>query len=220
MSAPFWGETPPATPVSPEEAVAIARDLFGLDAAASPLGSNQETNLRIEVAGGERYVLKVANPGFGDDVLDLQNKAMRHVARAGTGLKVPVPVPALDGSDLVRVPIRGRDHHVRLLSFVEGEMFSDAAYLGDEVLGRFGALAARLSGALATFDHAAADRTLQDDSRNWNEEFVDCLVAVSLSTWPVVVTLRASSAVPCLDGFSSRWPATCACRWWYPDLVD
>ena len=166
MSAPFWGETPPATPVSPEEAVAIARDLFGLDAAASPLGSNQETNLRIEVAGGERYVLKVANPGFGDDVLDLQNKAMRHVARAGTGLKVPVPVPALDGSDLVRVPIRGRDHHVRLLSFVEGEMFSDAAYLGDEVLGRFGALAARLSGALATFDHAAADRTLQYDSRH------------------------------------------------------
>ena len=64
------------------------------------------------------------------------------------------------------MPIRGIDHHVRLLTFVAGEMFSDAGYLGDEVLVRFGALAARLSAALATFEHPAADRTLQYDSRH------------------------------------------------------
>ena len=29
VSAPFWGETPPATQVSPDEAVALARDIFG-----------------------------------------------------------------------------------------------------------------------------------------------------------------------------------------------
>jgi 4-aminobutyrate aminotransferase-like enzyme/Ser/Thr protein kinase RdoA (MazF antagonist) len=166
VSELFWGEVPPATPVSPEEAVAVAREWFGLEATAIPLGSNQETNVRLEAAGGVRYVLKVANPAFGAEVLDLQNEAMRHVSRAGAGLRAPVPVAALDGSHLVRVPIRGIDHHVRVLSFVEGELFSDAAYLGDEVLGSFGALAARLSGALATFDHAAADRALQYDSRH------------------------------------------------------
>ena len=48
MSAPFWGETPPATPVSPAEAVDLVRDWFGLDGVARPLGSNQETNLRID----------------------------------------------------------------------------------------------------------------------------------------------------------------------------
>lgn len=165
MSAPFWGETPPATPVSPAEAVALARDWFGLDGVARPLGSNQETNLRIDADGGT-YVLKVANPAFGPDVLDLQNKAMEHVARAGTGIDVPVPIAALDGRDLLTVPIRGRDHNVRLLSFVTGEMFSDAEYLGDQALGRFGAMAARLSRAFATFDHAAADRVLQYDSRH------------------------------------------------------
>ena len=166
MSAPFWGETPPPTPVSPQEAVALARDCFGLEGAASPLGSNQETNLRIDGADGRTYVLKIANPAFGPHVLDLQNKAMRHVARAGTGLKVPVPIDALDGADLVRVPIRGKDHHVRLLSFVDGEMFSDAEYLGDETLGRFGGLVATLSKALASFDHMAADRALQYDNRH------------------------------------------------------
>ena len=166
MSAPFWGETPPATRVSRVEAVALAHDVFGVDGAAEPLGSNQETNLRVRSADRSTYVLKIANPAFGADVLDLQNKAMQHVQRAGTGLAVPVPVPALDGSELARVPIRGIDHSVRLLTFVAGDMFSDAGYLGDEVLGRFGELVARLAAALATFDHPAADRALQYDSRH------------------------------------------------------
>ena len=115
MSAPFWGETPPAPPVSPAEAVVLARDCFGVDGVASPLGSNQETNLRIDGAEGGTYVLKVANPAFGPDVLDLQNKAMQHIAGASTAIDVPVPVAALDGTDLVKAPIRGRDHSVRLL---------------------------------------------------------------------------------------------------------
>ena len=166
MSAPFWGETPPATQVSSDEAVALAHDIFGVDGAAEPLGSNQETNLRVRSAEGVTYVLKIANPAFGADVLELQNKAMQHVQGAGTGLAVPVPVPALDGRELVRVPIRGIEHNVRLLTFVAGEMFSDAGHVGDEVLARFGALAARVSAALATFDHPAADRSLQYDSRH------------------------------------------------------
>ena len=174
MSAPFWGETPPATPVSPSAAEAIAREVFGIDGTATPLGSNQETNLRIR-AGAGSYVLKIANPAFGADVLDLQNTAMQHVERAGTGLAVPLPVVSRGGADLVVVPIDGVDHHVRLLTFVEGDMFSDAGYLGDEVLGRFGALAARLSGALADFEHPAADRDLQYDSRH-AARVVDTLV--------------------------------------------
>ncbi len=72
----------------------------------------------------------------------------------------------MTGADLAVVPIRGVDHHVRLLTFVEGEMFSDAGYLGDEVLGRFGALAARLSAALARLRAPRGDRDLQYDTRH------------------------------------------------------
>src|SRR4029078_8985920 len=100
--------------------------------AAEPLGSNQETNLRVRSADHSTYVLKIANPDFGADVLELQNRAMQHVQRAGTGLAVPVPVPALDGSELARVPIRGIDHGVRLLTFLAGAMFARARSHADE----------------------------------------------------------------------------------------
>jgi Ser/Thr protein kinase RdoA (MazF antagonist) len=103
VSAPFWGETPPATPVPPAHAEQIAREVFGIDGTATPLGSNQETNLRIRT-GRRSYVLKIANPAFGADVLELQNAAMRQVEQARTGLAVPLPVTARDGADLTVVP--------------------------------------------------------------------------------------------------------------------
>jgi 4-aminobutyrate aminotransferase-like enzyme/Ser/Thr protein kinase RdoA (MazF antagonist) len=201
MSAPFWGETPPATPVSPEEAVTLAREVFGVVGTAAPLGSNQETNLRIDGADGHRYVLKIANPAFGHEVLDLQNKAMQHVARARTGLRAPVPVAALDGSDLVRVPIRGSHHHVRLLTFVDGEMLSDAAYLSDGVLGQFGALAARLSRELASFEHPAADRALQYDSRHAAEVVDELSASVTDPARRADVSRLSARAWRALDPF-------------------
>ena len=199
MGAPIWGETPPATPVSEDEAVELAREVFGVKGTASALGSNQETNLRIDSVDGSRYVLKVANPAFGEDVLDLQNKAMQHVARSADGLEVPAPVPAVTGFDLVRVPIRGRDHHVRLLTFVGGRMFSDVEYLGDEALARFGALAARLSEALATFDHPATDRTLQYDSRHADRVVNDLAGWVPDETHRADVTRLSETAWNALD---------------------
>ena len=171
MTERFWGEIPPATPVSPEQGAALARDLFGITATARPLGSNQETNLLLTAVDAS-YVLKVANPAFGPDVLDLQNAAMRHLAAAR--LRVPEPVTAPDGSDVVDADIGGSRHHVRLLSYIPGGLLSDAEHLAAPVLNRFGRLVARAVRGLADFDHPAAGRPLQYDTRR-AAEVVDAL---------------------------------------------
>ncbi|HSK26226.1 MAG TPA: phosphotransferase, partial [Jiangellales bacterium] len=163
MTQRFWGEVPPATSVSTDEAEVLARDVFGIAATARPLGSNQETNLLLRTTDAA-YVLKVANPAFGRDVLDLQNAAMRHLAGTA-GLRVPVPVPAPDGSDVVVVDMGGAPHHVRLLTFVPGELLSDAGHLAEPTLRRLGGLAAHVAAGLSGFDHPAADRPLQYDPR-------------------------------------------------------
>jgi 4-aminobutyrate aminotransferase-like enzyme/Ser/Thr protein kinase RdoA (MazF antagonist) len=194
----FWGEVPPATPVSPGQGEELAREIFGITATARALGSNQETNLLLTAADAS-YVLKVANPAFGPDVLDLQNAAMRHLGAAG--LCVPGPVTAPDGSDVVTIDIGGSPHHVRLLSFVPGKLLSDAEHLAAPVLDRFGRLVARAAKALADFDHPAADRPLQYDTRR-AAEVVDALApsvadqsrrtrvqAVSATAWAALAPL-------------------------------
>ena len=164
------------------------------------------------------YVLKIANPAFGADVLDLQNKAMQHVAgrghrarRAGPGRR-PRRDATWSGS-----PIRGVDHHVRLLTFVAGDMFSDAGYLGDEVLGQFGALAARLSAALATFDHPGgrprpAVRQPARRARrraHWRAR----------SPTPTAGRPRPTSATA-PGPRSTRWSVSCGCQVVHADLAD
>lgn len=95
VSAPFWGETPPATPVSPSAAEAIAREVFGIDGTATPLGSNQETNLRIRAAQ-RSYVLKV--DGRASSYVTgscVSSSPYRRVAvRRPRDMPVPVTAPA------------------------------------------------------------------------------------------------------------------------------
>ena len=64
-----------------EEARELARERFGVDGAASELGSHQDQNALIDGPSG-RFVLKIANAAFGEAELDLQNRAMVHLARA------------------------------------------------------------------------------------------------------------------------------------------
>ena len=77
MSEPFdffqAGELP-APVVSVPDAVAIARDHFGLAVTATALGSQQDANFLLRGATGEPVgVLKVANPAFGRVEIEAQD---------------------------------------------------------------------------------------------------------------------------------------------------
>ena len=70
-----------------EEARELARELFAVEGAASELGSHQDQNVLIDGPSG-RFVLKIANAAFGEAELDLQNRAMVHLAE-----RLPIEVP-------------------------------------------------------------------------------------------------------------------------------
>jgi len=160
---PFVGHAlrVPRLPVA--DAVAVAREAFGVEGTAEEIGSHQDQNFRIDTPDG-RYVLKVANPAFAPAELEMQNRAMEHVAVSLPGV-VPAPVRARDGADVARIEHAGRRYGVRLLSYLEGEPLRGFAYLAPGTLREAGQLAARVAAALASFDHPAADRTLQWDVR-------------------------------------------------------
>jgi 4-aminobutyrate aminotransferase-like enzyme/Ser/Thr protein kinase RdoA (MazF antagonist) len=147
-----------------EEARRVARERFGVEGTASELGSHQDQNALIDGPAG-RFVLKIANAAFGEAELDLQNRAMVHLAER-LPLEIPRPYAALDGSEIVAVEREGVTYLVRLVTFVEGEPLIDALHLAAPVLRALGEVAGQVARALEGFEHPAADRSMQWDPRH------------------------------------------------------
>jgi 4-aminobutyrate aminotransferase-like enzyme/Ser/Thr protein kinase RdoA (MazF antagonist) len=147
-----------------DEARELARERFGVDGRASELGSHQDQNVLIDGPSG-RFVLKIANAAFGEGELDLQNRAMAHLAER-LPLEVPRPCRALDGSEIVAVERTGVTYLLRLVTFVEGRPLIEEQHLAPPVLRAIGEAAGLVARALEDFDHPAAARTMQWDPRH------------------------------------------------------
>src|SRR5215471_4893975 len=139
------------------EAVDLARRVYGIDAAASPLPSERDQNFLLQTAVVNRFVLKIANSTEDPALLDAQNSALAHVARRSA--LCPRPVPALDGSLLTEVTVAsGARHYIRVLTWIEGEPLATRYPLSPVMLEQFGEKVGELDAALDGFDHPAIHR--------------------------------------------------------------
>ena len=166
MSGLFEGYAIESPPFGPEDGRRLAAELFGLDGESVELGSHQDRNFLITADDGRRGVLKVANPHFGRDSLEMQNAAMRHLAAADLSFATPVPIEAAAGGDIVEVEHAGGRYDVRMTSWLEGSPLTDARHVGSAAREAVGAMTAETALALQDFDHPAADRVLQWDLKH------------------------------------------------------
>jgi 4-aminobutyrate aminotransferase-like enzyme/Ser/Thr protein kinase RdoA (MazF antagonist) len=158
---PELGQTPR---FDAERAQGIARDIFGVEAVASPLESERDQNFRLETSDGARYVLKIANDGESRDWLEAQNAAMAHAS--GRGALCPSIVPGLDGAEIATTAGgAGSVHMVRLLTWVGGEPLGRLRYHSPGLLEDLGRRLGELDAILADFDHAALHREFHWDLR-------------------------------------------------------
>jgi Ser/Thr protein kinase RdoA (MazF antagonist) len=111
--------------------------------------------------------LKIANMHDTPELLDFQNRAMRHVEDTTPGCRVQRVVASLRGGDIVRVrqSATGRDHCVRLLTWIDGEVLAKSASRGAALFESVGAGLGRIDAALCSFTHPAMHRVLQWDLR-------------------------------------------------------
>ena len=138
--------TPPR--FTADDAARIARDLFGLRATASALGSERDQAFLLDdgKAGG---VLKISNSGEEAATLDFEEAALAHIAAVDPGLPVARllrPRAAFDG------------HQVRLFELRRG--LKAGPELEDSAVRALGEVHARLCLALRAFFHPAAGREL------------------------------------------------------------
>ena len=174
------GELP--TPTLPtDEAVALLRDVHGLDVELGSLGSQQDQNFLVRPPGGGEPlgVLKISNPVFSEIEIEMQDAAAAAVARAEPGLRIPEVVAGPRG------PLTGWWEtsqgrlHARVISFVPGSTLTGSGYLAPHTVERLGELAAAVSVALAGETHPAAGRVLQ-----WDLQHAERVIAEIAATEP------------------------------------
>ena len=153
--------------LSTADAVRLAQELYGLDAVAAPLPSERDQNFLLTSVGDlgtgdvgtARYVLKIANATEDRAMLEAQNAAMAHVARAVA--LCPHALPTRAGELIGVVP--GGVHFVRLVTHLEGIPFAEAGARTPALFESLGKAVGRLDRALDVFDHPAIHREFHWD---------------------------------------------------------
>ena len=110
-----------------EEASALARGLYGLDASASALPSERDQNFLLKDRSGGMYVLKIANALEDRALLEAQQEAMARVAeRAPRGQRT---APTQSGDLLTEIrSASGMRHFVWMVDWLPGVPQADRPY--------------------------------------------------------------------------------------------
>jgi 4-aminobutyrate aminotransferase-like enzyme/Ser/Thr protein kinase RdoA (MazF antagonist) len=145
-----------------ETASGIARDVYGLQAEASPLPGERDQNFLLRTRAGNSFVLKIANAADPRSLLEAQSAALAHVGRRTT--LCPSVIPGIDGSTLIEwVSDHGTRYFLRLLTWIPGVTLGSVRRQSPKLLEDLGRKVAMLDAALDGFDHPAVHRDLYWD---------------------------------------------------------
>ena len=151
-------------PVTAADAERLARDHYGIEAQARALPGERDRNFRLSTADGQGFVLKVVDPAADQATLDCQRQVLQHLAALAPALPVPRIIDAREGGADVRALVAGVAYHVRLVSFIAGDLAAQKPATARS-LQAIGQTVARLDGALAGFFHPALAQRIVWDVR-------------------------------------------------------
>ena len=144
----------------------IARELFGLTGKLSPLDSERDQNFHISTEDGEQFVIKISNSAEDPAVIDMQLKALEHIAIIDPELPVPGVLLSRNGLAIEQIQAEnGTKHCVHLLTYLPGAPPLDDP-TDHALLRPMGACLARLVLDLRGFFHPIADYELLWDLKH------------------------------------------------------
>ena len=143
---------------SASQARTIVCDYFGLKAVGQKdLPSYSDQNFRVDLASGERFVLKIANSGSDQAMLDLENRALERAVAAG--LPCARLFLTIAGEKMARVPGKsGQTHWVRLLTYLPGRPMGTIPQQSNALLRHLGQTLAHLDQAFEPLQDPVANR--------------------------------------------------------------
>ncbi len=142
-----------------EEARKIVESKFGVKGSVEELPSERDLNYHIRTELGVEYVLKIAAKSEKSEILDMQNRAMQHLADKNVPFNVPLFVLSIEGEEILTVKDSEKNEHfVRLLRYLPGRVFAEVKPHSPSLLTEFGKFIGALTCGLEGFSHTASKR--------------------------------------------------------------
>jgi 4-aminobutyrate aminotransferase-like enzyme/Ser/Thr protein kinase RdoA (MazF antagonist)/murein DD-endopeptidase MepM/ murein hydrolase activator NlpD len=167
-----------APPLASSGAIRIAFDLYGLEATARSLPGEYDDNFHLLTSDSRAFVLKIMHPAREDSFVDMQCRALAHLAERASHLVLPRVIPCANGQLFSRVKTEdGTSRLVWLLTFLPGVTLAEVKPRTPELLASLGALLADVDSALLDFSHPATIRELKwDISRSlWARDYLSLI---------------------------------------------
>jgi len=133
----------------------VFKDLYGTDAELTPLYGELDDNFLAETASGEQRVLKIMHVGCDPQRVDLQYRALVHLADTASDLNLPEVIPTTTGQAYVDFSVDGVKRLVWSLRFCPGSLLEDVETHTDYLIRSFGRMLAKLDLGLKSFSHPA-----------------------------------------------------------------
>jgi 4-aminobutyrate aminotransferase-like enzyme/Ser/Thr protein kinase RdoA (MazF antagonist) len=154
-----------AQPITEAQAANLARELYGLEARAQALPGEYDDNFHLTARDQQQFVLKVMHPARDVSFVDMQTRALEHLAGKLPERQLPRVVKNSAGQLFKKVPSQGSTERiVWLLVYIDARVLAEAHPHSPELLASVGRLLGEMDAALADFDHPAAHGALQWDS--------------------------------------------------------
>ncbi|MGI9287607.1 MAG: phosphotransferase, partial [Pseudomonadales bacterium] len=144
----------------------LVAEHYGLSGEVHPLPSYIDFNFKLQTAAGPAYVIKFANPASDVAILELENAAMNHLAEQTLHFSHPMLLNSAQGQEIVAVVDESNDrkrYHMRVISWLEGELYADITPQTAALHESLGTLLANSAIAFANFEHPAAYRRMKWD---------------------------------------------------------
>ena len=152
----------------------VLSQFYSLEGKLKPLVSERDQNYLVSIAE-KKFVLKIANIAEDSLIIESQNHLLVHLSKTPLHNCVPKLIAGVSGEHLYHYKSTQGTHNIRLLSFLEGRVYSQVEK-STASLTRLGAFLGNLSQSLSSFGHRGAHR----DNFLWNlDEVIKCKAYLS-----------------------------------------
>ena len=153
-----------AEPVTDTEAARLARELYGIEAAARILPSEYDDNFQIITSSGQSFVLKVICAARERAFVEMQCAALERISKRSPHLNLQRVCPTRTGAAFEPVKLAdGSERLVWMLTYLPGTVLAETRPHSQETFEALGNLLGEIDKALRDFSHPYAKRELKWD---------------------------------------------------------